>query len=129
MTSKKCDSAICTNASTFEGSECAGSEEDEHQATHHCVDCGQLWSDEKGLSCALCSEYWCPDWQSTFVLLNCLNSWSRNKMYDQFVCSYCFLENSIFWCREENCKCRQKRAIVQKSWNLWRQKDNPMQLR
>lgn len=59
-----CDYPNCANKGTFEGEQCPGSDdENEH---HHCVDCGQLWWENKGWYCFKCEDYWCPDWQHTF---------------------------------------------------------------
>ena len=53
-----CSHPNCTP--TFQ--DCPGSDSD----SHHCVDCGQLWWDDKGTYCSICNDYWCPDWQGEF---------------------------------------------------------------
>ena len=56
-----CGKPGCAADGTFSG-DCPGSDDE----NHHCVDCGQLWWDDKGIYCDLCEDYWCPTWQSTF---------------------------------------------------------------
>lgn len=90
-----CEYSDCANEGTFAGDECPGSDDE----SHHCVDCGQLWWDEKGLSCDLCGDYWCVDWQHCFVILDGCESSVHNVeevAYPEAVCSKCFLENDQF---------------------------------
>jgi len=124
-TTKKCNYPKCANHGTFEGDQCPGSDnEDDDLANHHCVDCGELWWVNKGLSCDLCGDYWCPlGWQNTFVFLeSCDNApWDKKQTgYLEAICSKCFLNDQQFWCpNPDNCNCDQNHQEVQDNWQSW----------
>ena len=106
---KPCKRAQCAGEGHFEGEQCPGSDDE----MHHCVDCGALAWEDKGLHCALCGAYWCIDWQHTFVFPDC----EQVDLADEGICSECFLGNAKLWCNDEKCKCQCKRDEVQRTYS------------
>lgn len=90
---KKCPKNGCAGKGVFEEPCCPGSDNEENvegnvvdwlMRRHHCVDCGQLWTNDKGTYCEMCCDFWCPDYQDRF-------SYIENS--DKWICPTCKIEN------------------------------------
>lgn len=114
-----CDYENCANKGTFEGNVCPGADEE----NQHCVDCGELWWVEKGLNCAHCEDYWCPQWTCLFVFLDCDNC-GDDYGPEEGICPRCFLENPEWWCTDKDCNCDCKKDLVEEMWNEWNSHKN-----
>lgn len=121
-----CDAEFCLPGGMHaDEDECPGSDDE----THHCVDCGQLWWDDKGSTCNSCGSYWCPDWQQTFagslckhleqIYENLMDASKKNELTEALesleepTCSTCLLRTPID-CKVEGCKW--SRAELLKKW-------------
>lgn len=103
-----CSHEGCAGMGHFEGDVCPGSDdEDEMQ---HCVHCGELIWEDKGLHCENCGAYWCQiGWQNTFIFPDCQN----DTMEHESVCADCFISTSKWHCNDASCNCDQKLEKVQ----------------
>lgn len=121
-----CDADLCLSGGMHaDEKECPGSDDE----THHCVDCGQLWWDDKGQTCDQCGAYWCPDWQQTFAgslckhleqiyedLMDAHDKGALTKAFDSLeepMCPTCLLRTPID-CKVEGCKW--SRAKMLEKW-------------
>lgn len=93
-----CEKDNCAAFGTFNEEQCPGSDDE----NHHCVDCGELWWDEKGAFCDLCGDYWCPlGWQNTFVFVESCEH--GVDCHVEMVCVKCFRANLQLHCKEAGC--------------------------
>ncbi len=101
---KQCSYHKCANSGTFSEDNCPGSDAE----SHHCYDCGELWWNDKGLSCDSCNNYYCPSyWQNYFIFLDCDNCDDDDSDYE-YVCPPCFFNMPELWCTmPKECQCNQ----------------------
>lgn len=87
-----CSKKGCAAFGVFEEEECPGSDSEDNSSKtpvdwlsrrHHCVNCGELWPNEKGSLCDYCCDFWCPEYQSFFTFV---------KETGQWVCPTCVKE-------------------------------------
>jgi len=98
--------------------QCPGSDdEDDDLGSHHCVDCGNLCWVNKGNACDLCGDYWCVDYQNTFVFPE--HEIPRDIPVDDCVCSKCFISTPKLWCTDPECYCYSKIEQVSRDWIEW----------
>jgi hypothetical protein len=114
MDKKTCGKTGCAGSGTFEGDECPGSDSEDH----HCVHCGALWWTDKGCSCDLCGDYWCPlGWQNTFVHLDmCEHNDSLEEYSIDKMCYSCFIKDTRIHCPEE---CQLNLGTVQNNYKAF----------
>ena len=113
-----CEHSSCVGRGTIAkgAEECPGSDDE----NHHCVDCGELWWEDKGKNCEVCGGYWCPSWQHTFIFMNCPKK-GQDFDDDAGVCPKCFLADKKYWCKSRKCDCDQKHDKVAEEWEEYQQ--------
>lgn len=117
LTDTRCKYPQCAGKGTFDGV-CPGEDHGDGGALH-CSDCGELWLTTKGECCDVCGDYWCPDWQHLFIVLDeCKHLFPTPW---EIVCSECFLDQGM-WCSDQTCECGETYEAVKERIAKWKKR-------